>query len=56
MTRQLLWAEYYSFEPEGYNHTQYCQHLSDYIKRNQATMHFEHSPGEFFRWILQVLP
>jgi transposase len=46
VTRQLLWAEYNSEEPECYSYTQYCQHLSDYLKRNQATMHFEHRPGE----------
>jgi len=49
VTRQLLWSEYNSDEPEGYSYTQYCQHLSDYLKRNQATMHFEHRPGEYLQ-------
>ena len=49
VTRQLLWKEYNYDEPEGYSYTQYCQHLSDYLKRNQATMHFEHKPGEYLQ-------
>jgi transposase len=49
VTRQLLWKEYNSDEPEGYSYTQYCHHLSDYLKRNQATMHFEHRPGEYLQ-------
>jgi transposase len=49
VTRQLLWNEYIHENPEGYSYTQFCQHLCDYLKRNQATMHFEHRPGEYLQ-------
>jgi transposase len=49
VTRQLLWHEYQLEYPAGYGYTQFCQHLSDYLQRDRATMHFEHKPGEFMQ-------
>jgi transposase len=46
VTRQLLWQEYRSDHPEGYGYTQFCEHLSRHLKRDQAVMHFVHQPGE----------
>jgi transposase len=49
VTRQLLWQEYKSEELECYEYAQFCVHLRDYLQRNQATMHFEHRPGEYLQ-------
>jgi transposase len=49
VTRQLLWREYRLEEPEGYKYAQFCVCLNDYLQKNQATMHFEHKPGEFLQ-------
>lgn len=46
VTRQLLWEEYRSDNPEGYGYTQFCGHLKKYLNREQAVMHFSHIPGE----------
>lgn len=49
VTRQLLWQEYIAEGPEGYRYAQFCVHLTDYLRKNRATMHFEHNPGEFLQ-------
>jgi transposase len=49
VTRMLLWEEYKLEIPDGYSYTQFCEHYSRYCKRNKATMHFEHSPGEYLQ-------
>lgn len=46
VTRQLLWKEYRTDHPDGYSYSQFCEHLSRYLKRDQAVMHFVHRPGE----------
>lgn len=46
VTRQLLWKEYRSDHPQGYGYSQFCEHLSRYMKRDRAVMHFVHRPGE----------
>lgn len=46
VTRHLLWEEYRRENPEGYAYSQFCEHLSRYIKRGDAVMHFVHQPGE----------
>ena len=46
VTRHLLWEEYRKENPEGYAYSQFCEHLSRYIKRGDAVMHFVHRPGE----------
>ena len=49
-TRQLLWTEYYSEVEQGYGYTQFCEHFSNYLQRNNTVMHFEHKPGEILQF------
>lgn len=49
VTLRLLWEEYKIGSPDGYSYTQFCEHFSRYNKRNKATMHFEHRPGEYLQ-------
>jgi len=49
VTRRLLWEEYKTAHPEGYGYTQFCEHFARYNKRNKATMHFTHRPGEYLQ-------
>jgi len=49
VTRKLLWEEYKSANPEGYGYTQYCEHLARHLKRNKATMHLGHQPGDYLQ-------
>lgn len=46
VTRQLLWQEYRSNDPEGYGYTQFCNSLRAYRERSDAVMHFEHKAAE----------
>jgi len=49
VTRFLLWEEYKISCSSGYSYTQFCEHFSRYNKRNKATMHFDHRPGEYLQ-------
>jgi transposase len=49
VTRRTLWEEYKSANPDGYGYTQFCEHYARYNKRNKATMHFTHQPGEYLQ-------
>lgn len=49
VTRQILWEEYKASHPDGYGYTQFCEHFARYNKRNKATMHFDHRPGEYLQ-------
>ena len=42
----LLWEEYKTSYPEGYEYSQFCELLSIHQKTTSATMHFVHHPGE----------
>jgi transposase len=46
VTRRLLWEEYRKKFSQGYEYPQFCELLSREQKLNNATMHFEYSPGE----------
>jgi len=46
LTRELIWMEYISSQPEGYRYSQFCEHLSRYSLRFKAVMHQEHVPGQ----------
>jgi transposase len=46
VSRQLLWQEYKSSNPEGYGYTQFCEYLNKERSIRSVTMHLEHSPGE----------
>ena len=44
-TRMILWEEYIRQSPQGYGYTQFCEHLSRFLKTRSAVMHFEHEPA-----------
>lgn len=46
VTRQLLWQEYKEAHSEGYNYSQYCYHLHEYLRHKEVVMHLEHTAGE----------
>lgn len=46
VTRQLLWAEYKELHVDGYNYSQYCYHLAEYLRHKEVVMHLEHVAGE----------
>ncbi|MDP4206992.1 MAG: IS21 family transposase [Bacteroidota bacterium] len=49
VTKLLLWKEYRQEVPDGYGYSQFCERLADYQKKNEATMHFNHHPGDFIQ-------
>ena len=46
VTRQLLWIEYKEQHRDGYNYSQYCYYLTEYLKNKEVVMHLEHKAGE----------
>jgi transposase len=46
VTRQLLWQEYKSSNPQGYAYTQFCEYLNQERSLRGVTMHLEHAPGD----------
>ena len=46
VTKYLLWEEYKSNDPGGYNYTQFCHYSKEHLKKNEAVMHFEHKSGD----------
>lgn len=46
VTRWVLWEEYRQQYPHGYSYGQFCYHIQQYLKRDEATMHFEHEKGD----------
>lgn len=46
VTRQLLWLEYKESNPQGYEYSQYCQHLKAFHHNKDVVMHLEHIPGQ----------
>ncbi len=46
VTRQLLWEEYIREQPQGYQRTQFFEHLSRHTRVTQATMHLSYPPAE----------
>lgn len=46
VTRQILWIEYKESNPEGYNYSQYCYHLSEHLRHKEVVMHIDHKAGE----------
>ena len=39
VTRQLLWEEYLTANPDGYRFTQFCHHYNEWTKRVNPSMH-----------------
>lgn len=46
VTRKLLWEEYVSEHSEHYQFTQFCHHLSMYIKAQNPSMVLSHEAGD----------
>ena len=46
VTRQLLWLEYKEQYPDGYNYSQYCYYLNEFLRHKEVVMHLEHTAGE----------
>ena len=47
VTRWLLWSEYRQSHPGGYSYSQFCWHLQQLAKADQATMaNLDHRPGD----------
>ncbi|MFC2132063.1 IS21 family transposase [Bacteroidota bacterium] len=46
VTKYFLWEEYKLNDPGGYNYTQFCHYFKEYLKKNEAVMHFEHKAGD----------
>jgi len=47
ITKQLLWADYFSSYPDGYCYSQYCYLFKRYLKDTDPAFHWEYTPGEF---------
>ena len=45
-TRQVLWKEYQSKHPEGYEYTQFCEHYNRWLKQIKASGKLEHKAGD----------
>lgn len=46
VTRLLLWEEYISEYPSGFQYSRFCELLQDQMKLNNAVMHFLHYPAK----------
>lgn len=46
VNRHVLWEEYKQEYPDGYGYSQFCYHLQQYLKTEQATLHIEQLPGD----------
>jgi transposase len=46
VTKQLLWQEHKEEFPDGYNYSQFCHYITDYLKKNKAVMHFDYLAGD----------
>jgi transposase len=46
VTRQLLWEEYKTGQPDGYQYSAFCRHFEQWESRLQLSMRQEHRAGE----------
>lgn len=46
VTKQLVWEEYKSEQPEGYQYSQFCERYAQWLKRVNVVMRQEHRAGE----------
>ena len=58
VTLHLLWEEYLSENPDGYQLTQFCEYYSRWKKALHPTMRLSHKAGEkmFVDWAGQTIP
>lgn len=47
--RQLLWQEYINEYPDGFGYSRFCERLQEHIRKQGATMRFEHEPGKLLQ-------
>ena len=45
LTKQVLWEEYLQDRPTGYQYSQFCYHVEQYMQQHDATMPQQHQPG-----------
>jgi transposase len=45
VTKQVLWEEYLQDRPTGYQYSQFCYHVEQYMQQHDATMPQQHQPG-----------
>jgi transposase len=48
--RQILWDEYREKYPQGYSYSQFCEHISQFLKQSKVVMPLIHKPGD----VLQI--
>ncbi|MCC5917417.1 MAG: IS21 family transposase [Cryomorphaceae bacterium] len=46
VTKRLLWEEYKQEYPKGYQYTQFCFHLRQYLKAKKPSAVLHHKPGD----------
>ena len=46
VNRHFLWEEYRQQYSDGYRYSQFCYHLQQYLKPEQATLHIDQKPGD----------
>jgi transposase len=46
VTRGLLWLEYKEQYADGYNYSQYCYYLNEFLRPKEVVMHLEHKAAE----------
>jgi transposase len=46
VNRWVLWNEYKTRYPDGYQYSQFCYHLNNYLKTQNATLHIEQTPAD----------
>ena len=45
VTKQVLWEEYLQERPAGYQYSQFCYYLDQYVQQQDTTMPQQHQPG-----------
>ena len=45
VTKQVLWEEYLQDRPAGYQYSQFCYYLDQYVQQQDTTMPQQHQPG-----------
>ena len=46
VTRQILWGEYRTRNPDGYSYTQFCDYLSKWLSSQDVSLHIEQISGD----------
>jgi len=46
VTRQVLWLEYKEQHNDGYNYSQYCYYLQEFLRHKEVVMHLEHQAAQ----------